>query len=167
MKKYGDLNLRKIREDNDLDFAHFTYKRGQCSCCYGPLDMAERYWKKKPVKVVDKVATKTTGGMFHYELDGKRFTTSDIQYILFSNAANGSGIKTKNDEIGKYTCVHWAMPIDKLKKVCMDLKSQLGDDYTVYMPLNNLYSILIIRKDYEPYSSDKKTLEHYEEVQGE
>lgn len=164
MKKYGDLNLRKIREDNDLDFAHFTYRKGQCSCCYGPLDMAKRYWKKKPVKVVDKPATKTSGGYSHYELDGKRISTSDIQYILFNNANNGSGTKTKNDEIGKYTCVSWKMPEDKLKKVCQDLKSQLGDDYKVYMPLNNLYSILILRKDYVHCTNDERTLSHYEEV---
>lgn len=164
MKTYGDLNLRKIREDNDLDFAHFTYRKGQCSCCYGPLDMAERYWKKKPVYVTDQPATKTRGGCGHYELDGKRISTSDIQYILFNNANNGSGTKTKNDEIGKYTCVSWSMPTDKLKKVCLDLKSQLDEDYTVYMPLDIVYSILIIRKDYEFYSNDKKTLEHYKKI---
>lgn len=33
--KYKELNLKKIREDNDLDFAHFTYQKGMCSCCYG------------------------------------------------------------------------------------------------------------------------------------
>lgn len=162
MKKYGDLNLRKIREDNDLDFAHFTYKKDQCSCCYGPLDMADRYWKKKPVKVVDVVATKTTGGMSHYEMDGKRINTDDLQYILFKNANNGSGTKTKNDEIGRYTCVEWQMPIDKLRKVCEDLKSQLDDDYKVYMPLNDMYTILILRRDYEPNGYDK--FEEYEEV---
>lgn len=162
MKKYGDLNLRKIREDNDLDFAHFTYKKGQCSCCYGPLDMAERYWKKKPVLVVVKKATKTSGGLQHYEIDGKRINTGDLQYILFKNANNGSGTKTKNDEIGKYTCVSWQMPTEKLKKVCEDLKSQLDDDYKVFMPLSDMYSILIIRKDYNPNRYDR--LENYEEV---
>ena len=43
--KYGELNLKKIREDNDLDFAHFTYQRGMCSCCYGPWDLPARYWR--------------------------------------------------------------------------------------------------------------------------
>lgn len=162
MKKYGDLNLRKIREDNDLDFAHFTYKRDQCSCCYGPLDMAERYWKKKPVKVIGAKATKTTGGYFHYEIDGKRINTDDLQYILFKNANNGSGTVTKNDEIGKYTCVEWHMPTEKLKKVCEDLKSQLDDDYKVFMPLSDMYTILIIRKDYNANRYD--SFEKYEEV---
>lgn len=32
--QYGDLNLKKIRDDNEFDFAHFTYQRGMCSCCY-------------------------------------------------------------------------------------------------------------------------------------
>ena len=162
MKKYGDLNLRKIREDNDLDFAHFTYKKGQCSCCYGPLDMAKRYWKKKPVYVADQPATKTSGGWGHYELDGKKINTGDIQYILFKNANNGSGTVTKNDEIGKYTCVSWQMPMDKLRKVCEDLKSQLDDDYKVYMPLSDMNTILILRKDYTPIRYD--SLERYEEV---
>lgn len=162
MKKYGDLNLRKIREDNDLDFAHFTYKKGQCSCCYGPLDMAERYWKKKPVRVVDVASTKTTVDTYHYEIDGKRINTNDLQFILFKNANNGSGTKTKNDEIGKYTCVSWQMPMDKLRKVCEDLKSQLDDDYKVYMPLSDMYTIIIIRKDYNPTRYDR--FEKYKEV---
>lgn len=164
MKKYGDLNLRKIREDNDLDFAHFTYRKGQCSCCYGPLDMAARYWKKKPVYVVDKPATQTSGGWGHYELDGEKINTDSIQYVLFKNANNGSGTKTKNDDIGKYTCVSWKMPQDKLKKVCQDLKSQLDEDYTVYMPTSDMFCILIIRNDYEFYNGKEKELKGYVEV---
>lgn len=31
MKQYKDLNLRKLREEADIDFAHFTYKKAQCS----------------------------------------------------------------------------------------------------------------------------------------
>ena len=156
------MNLRKLREDNDLDFAHFTYKRGQCSCCYDPLDMAERYWKKKPVKVIDVEATETTGGTFHYEIDGKKININDLQYILFKNADNGSGTVTKNDEIDKYTCVEWQLPTDKLRKVCEDLKSQLDDDYKVYMPLSDMHTILIIRKDYEPNRYDH--FEDFEEI---
>ena len=166
MKKYGDLNLRKIREDNDLDFAHFTYKRGQCSCCYGPLDMADRYWKKKPIKVMDEDVTEASDGCFtykiHYEIDGKIIDIDDLQYILFKNAYNGSGTKTKNDEIGKYTCISWQMPMDKLRKVCEDLKSQLDEDYKVYMPLSDMNTIIIVRKDYAPARYEK--FERYEEV---
>lgn len=47
MKKYGDLKLSKLRDELGLDFAHYTYLRGQCSCCYGPLDMSARYWRKR------------------------------------------------------------------------------------------------------------------------
>lgn len=47
MKKYGDLDLKKLAEIADLDFAHFTYKKNQCSCCYDPTDMAKKYWRNK------------------------------------------------------------------------------------------------------------------------
>ena len=59
--KYRDLNLKKIREDNDLDFAHFTYQKGMCSCCYGPWDLPKRHWKNGIV----------------------REQSEDVQYLLF------------------------------------------------------------------------------------
>lgn len=43
--KYKDLDLRAIMEAENLDFAHWTYQRGQCSCCYGPEDQPRRYWR--------------------------------------------------------------------------------------------------------------------------
>ena len=42
------------------------------------------------------------------------------------------------------------------------MKSQLDDDYKVYMPLSDMYTILIIRKDYSANRYDR--LERYEEV---
>lgn len=55
MQNYKSLNLKKVRDDNGLDFAHFTYLKNQCSCCYGPADLPARYWAggKRPEKVTD------------------------------------------------------------------------------------------------------------------
>jgi len=67
-KTYSDLNLKAIREALNIDFAHFTYKQGQCSCCYGPKDLPKMYWKDRTIPEGD-----------------------DYSYILFKNANNGSG----------------------------------------------------------------------------
>ena len=120
--KYKDLNLKKIREDNDLDFAHFTYQKGMCSCCYGPKDLPKRYWR---------------GGVIP---DHNNYT-----YILFKNAYNGSGIVKRDDEIDDYTCIGWDFPIEKLDNVCKDLQTQLGDKYVVLKPKNALSCILILK----------------------
>ena len=121
--KYRDLNLKKIREDNDLDFAHFTYQKGMCSCCYGPKDLPKRYWR---------------GGVIPEH--------NDYTYILFKNANNGSGIVKRDDEIKDYQCVSWEFPIEKLEKVCKDLQEQVGDDYVVLVPTSDWYTILICKK---------------------
>jgi hypothetical protein len=143
--QYGDLNLKKIRDDNGLDFAHFTYQRGMCSCCYGPLDLPKRYWRggKKPVEVEG-----------HYELDGQKVDTDNIQYILFKNADNGSGHVKRTDEIDNYTCIGWDFPMEKLEKICKDLQEQLGDKYVVLMPTDIYTCIQIFRYDF-PYLADK------------
>lgn len=122
--KYKDLNLKKIREDNDLDFAHFTYQKGMCSCCYGPWDLPKRYWRGGVVQSREK----------------------DVQYILFKNADNGSGVVKRDDEIDDYTCISWDFPIEKLENVCKDLQAQLGDEYVVLKPKNELSCILIFKK---------------------
>ena len=83
MKKYAELNLKKIREDNGLDFAHFTYVKGMCSCCYGPTDLPAIYWKDGIVKNEE----------------------DKYSYILFKNANNGSGQVKRKDEITNYTCI--------------------------------------------------------------
>lgn len=128
MKKYRDLNLKKIRIDNNLDFAHFTYKDGMCSCCYGPRDLPKRYWK-----------------------DGKIPEQGDsFQYILFKNANNGSGQVTKNFTIDDYTCIsNRIYSRETLKKVCLDLMSQLDDDYFILMPKTDSYCIVI--RTYDGY----------------
>lgn len=124
--KYKDLNLKKIRDEHDLDFAHFTYLKGQCSCCYGPKDLPKRYWKNNIIP-----------------------ESNNYTYILFKNANNGSGCVKRGDEIKKCQCVSWRMPYEKLHGVCLALKEQFGDDYYVLEPKNDLYTIIIMKKDYE------------------
>ena len=121
--KYKDLNLKKIREDNDLDFAHFTYQKGMCSCCYGPWDLPKRYWRDGKVQARDK----------------------DVQYILFKNADNGSGVVKRNDKLccHSYECIAWEFPIEKLENVCKDLQKQVGDEYVVLKPKDSMGCILI------------------------
>ena len=119
---YKELNLKKIREDNDLDFAHFTYKHGMCSCCYGPKDLPKRYWRNNTIP------------------DGDDYT-----YILFKNANNGSGEVRRNDEIKDHQCVSWEFPIEKLENVCKGLQAQLGSQYVVLKPKNDHWCILICK----------------------
>ena len=120
--QYKDLNLKKIREDNDLDFAHFTYQKGMCSCCYGPKDLPKRYWRNNTIPEGD-----------------------DYTYILFKNANNGSGIVKRDDEIKDYQCVEWRFPIEKLENVCKDLQAQLGSQYVVLKPKDDWYCIVICK----------------------
>ena len=135
--QYKDLNLKKIRDDNGLDFAHFTYQRGMCSCCYGPLDLPKRYWRggKRPVEVDD-----------HYEVDGQRINTNDVQFILFKNANNGSGSVKSADKIKDYQCIEWHFPMEKMKRICQELQNQVGDEYVVMAPPNEGYCIIIFKK---------------------
>lgn len=122
MKCYKDLNLRFIREQCDLDFAHYTFKRGQCSCCYGPEDLPLLYWKNRVVRHDD-----------------------DFTYVLFKNADNGSGHVTKNDTIADYTCIRYRFKNDEQKeKFCKMLAEQLDDDYIVAVPKND-YTCVVIR----------------------
>lgn len=129
--QYGDLNLKKIRDDNGLDFAHFTYQKGMCSCCYGPRDLPKRYWRGNIIPDDDY----------------------DYTYLLFKNADNGSGHVKKTDEIDDYTCIEWGFPMEKMEKVCKDLQEQLGDEYVVLMPTDTYTCIQIFRYDY-PYLAD-------------
>jgi hypothetical protein len=131
--QYKDLNLKKIRDDNGLYFAHFTYQRGMCSCCYGPRDLPKRYWRGNTIPVDDNY---------------------DYTYILFKNADNGSGHVRGVDEIEDYTCIEWKFPMEKLENVCKDLQAQLGDEYVVLMPTDELTCILIFKATY-PYLKEK------------
>lgn len=119
---YQDLNLKKIREDNGLDFAHFTFLPGMCTCCYDPLDFPARYWRKgiKP------------GSM------------DNVQYLLFKNADNGAGAVKKRDEIKGPVFVLWRFPEEKMRQVCSDLQTQLGKEYIVLMPPDEDCCILIV-----------------------
>lgn len=130
--QYKDLNLKKIRDDNGLDFAHFTYQRGMCSCCYGPRDLPKRYWRGNTIPADD------------YE----------YAYLLFKNADNGSGHVKSTDEIKDYTCIGWDFPMEKLEKVCKDLQAQLGDEYVVLMPTDKYTCICIFKVTY-PYLQEK------------
>lgn len=122
--KYKDLNLKKIREDNDLDFAHYTYQKGMCSCCYGPKDLPKKYWRNNTIPEGD-----------------------DYTYILFKNADNGSGIVKGDDEIcdGTHECIAWDFPIEKLENVCKDLQGQVGRMYVVLKPKDTMSCILICK----------------------
>lgn len=112
MKRYWELNLKAIRESNNLDFAHYTYAKGQCSCCYGPENLPSLYWKNRTI------------------LHGDDFT-----FILFKNADNGSGAVTKNDAIEFGTCISYHVKdMEQLQRVCLDLQRQLGPLYHVVTP---------------------------------
>ncbi len=140
---YKELNLKKIREDNDLDFAHFTYKNGMCSCCYGPKDLPKRYWRGNVIP------------------DGDDYT-----YLLFKNANNGSGIVKRDDKIKDYQCISWEFPEDKLEKVCRDLQEQFGDEYVVLVPINDFYCILVCKKGADNIENELNS-GHYKTLQND
>lgn len=120
MMLYKDLDLRKLREECGLDFAHYTYKPGQCSCCYGPKDMASIHWKDRVIPEGD-----------------------DYTYLLFKNADNGSGHVKAHDTIGDRIYIEWGFPEDKMKDVINSLSSQLSDEYIVLQPKTRFKCIQI------------------------
>lgn len=143
MKTYKELNLKKLRDDNGLDFAHYTFKPGQCSCCYGPDDQAAIYWVNR-----------------------KKNWNKHTQYILFKNADNGSGYVTRNDVIcmppqhllkkkhhwyipsERHTvCIAWRFPMEKMDGVLQSLSEQLDDDYVVLRPKDEYECIQIVCRD--------------------
>lgn len=155
MKTYGDLDLKKIREENGLDFAHFTYLPRQCSCCYGPLDLPAKYWhsSRKPKEIRQNLGKGYAS--ISYELNGKPFNKGEMKFILFKNACNGSGTVTRKDEIRGYTCVEYNLEPALVEKVCRDLAGQLDKDYIVVIPEDSGTTI-IIRKFKELYDYEKK-----------
>ena len=112
LKQYKDLDLKSIREAADLDFAHWTYKKGMCSCCYGPRDLPELYWKNHK----------------------KAEEGQDFTYILFKNASNGRGTVSKNDFIENCTYIEHHVSSDQMDTVCRMLQEQLGSGYVVVKP---------------------------------
>ena len=140
-KTYADLDLAKIRDEADIDFAHFTYTGGRCSCCYYPHNLPFIYWKGKTR--AEKMANREAGAR-----------SEKYEYILFKNARNGSGQKKKTDTIGirhgwwndggiGKVYIEWRMSEEKLGKVCDMLQKQLGDNYKVVKPANEGYCIEI------------------------
>lgn len=163
MKRYKNLNMKKIREDNGLDFAHYTYLPGQCTCCYGPLDMPARYWhnSQKPVKLFDENVPNERMKSILVMPDGWVIDKSDLKYILFANANNTSGTVTKNDEIEDYTCVEYTENLfgEPLEKICRDLAEQLDEDYVVVVPKSADTCILIrIPDDIPSWQKEKEEL---------
>ena len=139
MKTYNDLNLKEIREKCDLDFAHYTYKKGQCSCCYGPMDLPAKYWRngKKPPEYVPGTEKRDKDE----KVVGGKLT--EYTYLLFKNADNGKGTVTKHDEIAHHTCIGWEFPMDKMYDVCSLLLEQLDSEYYILMPKNEFLCIII------------------------
>lgn len=123
--KYKDLNLAKIRDDNSLDFAHYTFLRGQCSCCYGPKDLPSKYWRNN---VIAEESNNT------------------YSYLLFNNAENGKGCVKASDDIREYQAIFWRFPEEKLYSVCESLQEQFGDKYAVLIPKTKNYCIVIASK---------------------
>ena len=123
--KYKDLNLKHLREVCDIDFAHYTYKKGMCSCCYGPKDLPSIYWKNR--KILTDV---------DYD---------DISYILFKNADNGSGCVRAEDNMRRIEYIAWNLTPEQLDKVIAELEKQVGDEYDVECP-DNKYTCIILRK---------------------
>ena len=158
MVKYGDLNLRKIMDEAGVDFAHFTYESGMCSCCYGPVDMSARHWAGAKMKDREerKEQAKKTG---------------EYSYILFKNANNGSGTVSRNDYVCSpyhreklrspwfagpaiQVCIEWRLTEDQLNKVCTMLQEQLGSDYVVNKPESDSRCI-ILKYTGEPDTPDE------------
>lgn len=123
--KYKDLNLKHLREVCDIDFAHYTYKRGMCLCCYGPKDLPAIYWRNRKVLV---------------DVD-----YDDISYILFKNADNGSGCVKAEDNMGQSECIEWNLTPEQLDKVIAELKKQVGDEYDVERP-DSKYKCIILKR---------------------
>lgn len=140
MMKYGDLDLKRLREECGLDFAHYTYLRNQCSCCYGPRDLPAKYWHNHIIKP-----------------EGE-----EIQYILFKNANNGSGAVSAGDTIcipsksqrkwgvlSSHVRVYilWNFPEEKMDKVLACLRRQLDEDYHIVRPKDSWECITICLKE--------------------
>lgn len=143
MKTYGELDLKKIMDAENLDFARWTYGKGQCSCCYGPLDMPEKFWRngKKPRRHFlseDKQ-------IWDYRLNGEKFDKDSMRYILFKNAYNCSGTVKENDIIKDYTCVGYVLnDMEQVQRISEMIQEQLDDDYVVQVPVN-MYHCIVIR----------------------
>lgn len=122
MKQYKDLDLKHLMEVCDIDFAHYTYEEGMCSCCYTPKNFDKKYWRNEEIR---------------YD--------NDYSYILFKNSDNGSGVVYENDTIKYGVCVEWGLSNEQLDKVCAELQRQLGDEYFVKKPTCE-YACIVIKE---------------------
>lgn len=130
---YRDLNLQELMEVAGLDFAHYTYENGDCSCCFGPRDMSEEYW------VSDE----------RYE-EAMENPKDPISYILFRNASNGSGEVSYADPIEDGVYIGYEFKSDEQKELVMkELQRQLGDEYKVIPPIQENACIAIAKVDKE------------------
>ena len=146
MKTYGQLDLKRIMDAEDLDFARFTYSKGQCTCCYGPLDMPAQFWKngKKPRRHFLSHDKRT----WEYRLGGEKFVQDDMTYILLKNACNGRGTVTADDVIKDYTCIEYKLKdMDQVRRISDMIREQLDEDYVVQVPNNMMHCIVIRVKD--------------------
>lgn len=125
MMKYKDLDLIHLRKVCDIDFAHYTYKKKMCSCCYGPKDLPAKYWRNNEV-------------MEDTDYD-------EISYILFKNADNGSGCVKRDDYIGN-DYIEWNLTDEQLTKVIAELERQLGSEFDVIRPMSKHRCIKLQRK---------------------
>lgn len=149
MKTYADLDLMKIRDECGLDFARHTYSKEQCSCCFGPLDMPAEYWRGegKPIELEQPVFK--SGKAYDLTWNGELMRSEDISFILFQNAANGTGrIRSLNEPIRDNTCIRYQFKDEEQKrKVCQMLQEQLGDEYYVEVPEDDMTCIVIWLKE--------------------
>lgn len=126
MNTYKDLSLDKLRDSCNLDFAHYTYKRGQCSCCYGPKNQSKIHWRNRTIP------------------DGEDYT-----YILYKNANNGSGIVTKNTCLRPIEFIEYRFNSAQQKvDVCRYLQDMYGSDWVVLMPESDLATIIVVNREY-------------------
>ena len=44
----------------------------------------------------------------------------------------------------QFKCLEWQFPLKMLEKVCEDIKRQVGDEFTVLMPLSERRCIIIV-----------------------
>lgn len=126
--QYKDLKLRTLREKCGLDFAHYTFLKNMCSCCYGPSDFPAKYWHNNNIKDTSE---------------------EDISYILFKNADNGSGRVARTDCLSdkKRIYIQWRLSDEQLDAVCAELEAQVGTEFDVIKPKSDMFCIELRRKD--------------------
>ena len=146
--KYKELDLPKIMAEENLDFAHWTYQCGQCSCCYGPEDQPKRYWRNgdRPEDMYgySGLDVHTRKPIFHFVKiwKGKKYEYN-ARTILFKNADNGGGIVHREDEIEHDYIEYNLENMEQVQRICNLLQQQLGEEYEVVCPADKTRCIEI------------------------